>query len=209
MSYRIYTGDEITKKEIKQIKSILKGYQHKGEQIEYNKKAKNINKLSIWYDSFPKEMKLVLSDDWYLFLSEKDSYVTLLDWYSKKGSEITFNRSLDMLKALKTILLQNRGKIFYADMIHTTSYKLYNILLKKGLLEEISHDCYPTLNGQKEIQNVIDELDKISNPSTLAEVLETYETELSGYLQYFYHTICFKPTDSFYEKYEKTLRQKS
>lgn len=208
MSVQIYQGKEITKKELKLTKQILRGRISKYDWLDYNIVISTPQSITRQHYLLPNELKLFLSDYWYLYIGEREFDITFLEWYAIKLQSNPFDRSKEILSIFKNILLQNKGKTFYADMTHTTSYKLYKAFLKRGLLEEISHDCYPNSEGERKIKKIIDELDKISNPATLSSVLETYEVELKDYLQYFYHSISFKPTDRFYEKYERTLRKK-
>lgn len=45
-----------------------------------------------------------------------------------------------MMRILKKIILQNKGKLFIVDMRHDTSYAMYLKMLQRGYFQEFRHE---------------------------------------------------------------------
>lgn len=209
MSVKIYEGHEITKDIIAKIKQILASITTDRDFKHYDKIINSVQDISLLNNVPISEIKLFLDSDWYLIISESSYDVNLIEWVSKENKPNTFSKSIKMYKVFREILLQNKGKIFKADLMQKTSYRLYKRLASTGLIKEISNNCYSTSFFKKfNIRRVIRDLNKINNPATLANIIDENEFKLESYLQYFYHSVSFTINESFYEKYERTLRKK-
>ena len=127
------TGFEITSKDIIHTNKIIKTRIPKKEYYDI-KNVTTIELLAEYYDTSVHTLNLIIADDWYLLYESEEDRIDLLEWYSLKNAKMSMKRTIEMLSTFKEILIENKNNLFYAEMIHTTSFKLYSFLQEKGLL---------------------------------------------------------------------------
>jgi hypothetical protein len=194
------TGLEITSKDIIHANKIIKTRIPKKEYYDI-KNVTTIELLAEYYDTSVHTLNLIIADDWYLLYESEEDRIDLLEWYSLKNAKMSMKRTIEMLSAFKEILIENKNKLFYAEMIHTTSFKLYSFLQEKGLLEEISHSCEFNASAYEKIPEIAEEITSLFNSITLVDFLKKSEfKKYEQYLQFIIHNISFKISDKFFEK---------
>lgn len=204
---KYYTGYEITDDIIRKInlielKRIKEGITYiKSEPIE------TLRDLCRIHGTFPKEENVILGQDWYIIYSrlyEDSKEIEINEWVAINKVENKLIQTIEMLSAMKKILLENKDITVFATMRHSTSYKFYKSLLKRGYFKELSNRADIDEELPKYLEPIKEELKK--KYETLEDFLQNIEQENiqdSHFGDIIHHLIIFKPTDKFIKRYKK------
>ncbi len=195
----IFNGEEISKSKIERLKAIAyRGYT-KEVYAEYFGDIKDVKDLAYLHDVSIAKEKLVIGTDWFLCYTELDYSVQISEWVSIDNGN-KFQQVTEMMTILKRIFLQNKEKLFIADMRHDTSYAIYLKMVKRGFFQEFEHKCIIDCAAPNQMQDLKAKfMDKFNNiEDFLASDVSNYYTE---YFKYILHHLSFSITDRFIKKY--------
>lgn len=207
-SVKYYTGYEITDEVIERINLIEQERIQEGiTDIITNEPIYTLKDLCRLHNTFPHEENIVLGEDWYIIYTKYDQdteEIQIHEWLDINNTENKLTQTMEMLTAMKKIFLQNKNAKIYATMRHSTSYKFYQILLTRGLVEEISNN--PDIDEElpSDIEIILNNLQ--SKYNSLKEYLLNEDKEIIGNQKikdYIYHSVNFKITDKFIRRYIK------
>lgn len=197
----ILKGSEITKEKIVRLKKIAKRRYSKYVYESTFWDVKTVDDLAEVHGIDIDNEILILGSDWFLCYWFSEDTVEFLEWVSLDIPGTKVRQSLEMMKELKNILLENKDKRFVASMRHNGSYPFYLTMLKRGFFEEQSHIVdIDTCNGlaPKKLRN----LDR--NYLDLKEYLESDDANRNPeLLTYVMHDLIFNVSDTFVEQYKK------
>ena len=160
------------------------------------------------YQKDPNEIYVILGEDWYIIYELNRLYIEIIEWYSIEKVQDKFMQIMEMLQALKRILLLSDGQKIIADMKLNTSYKFYRLYQEKGYLKEI-YSFYgaelPTISDEDKIIEKIEPKYR-SIDEYLADQSREPQPE---YEQYFYCEAFFVTTEKFKKRYMKKVAKRS
>lgn len=196
------TDDIIRKINLIELKRIKEGITYiKSEHIE------TLRDLCRIHGTFPKEENVILGQDWYIIYSrlyEDSKEIEINEWVAINKVENKLMQTIEMLSAMKKILLENKDITVFATMRHSTSYKFYKSLLKRGYFKELSNRANIDEELPKYLEPIKEELKK--KYETLEDFLRNIEQENiqdSHFGDIIHHLIIFKPTDKFIKRHKK------
>lgn len=202
----IYKGKEIDKEMITKIREIARlryvapVYNSSYWSIE------NIDDLAELHGISACNEILVLGEDWFLCYTVTKSTVEFLEWVALNNYDKRFDQALEMMRSMRSILIQNSDKRFKASMRHESSYPFYKNMLKRGYLKELSHSydidlCY---GFAPERLKYLEE-----NYSHFDNFLKSEEARKHPeYLTFIIHDIEFTVTASFKEYYKRLTKKR-
>lgn len=196
-----YKGKAINQDKIQKIKDIA--YRRYSLEIfnEYFNGLNDIKDLSHLHGVDINMETLVISTDWFLCYSESKYYVTILEWVSIDNRS-KMQQAVEMMHVLKQILIQNKDKLFIADMRHDTSYTMYLKMLREGYFKEINHECIIDCAAPSQVQDLkIKFMDKFNNIEDF--LANDVSNEYTEYFKYILHHLSFMITDTFIKKYSE------
>lgn len=199
-----YNGYEITKEVIAKINLIaLKRYQEDRYSICYEE-YDTLEEICDLSNSSPKQINIILGEDWYIIYSKREYFVEIIEWISKDTVTNKLEQTMEMFYALKNILLSVEGKNLTATMKHNTSYKFYTSFLKRGFLEEFYDDIDTETDMPSDIKKVKDDLENKYGSIEYFLEDENRDKEQEEILEdYIYHEVIFGITDKFVKRYKK------
>lgn len=150
----------------------------------------------------PSQINIFLGEDWYIIYSKTKRCLEILEWYGVERVDNKFMQTIEMMKALKEILLSARNRKIIADMKLSTSYKFYQLFLNKGYFKE-SYSFKGFAEDKRE--NIEDLFLKIKPKyETIEDYLNDESREIyPEYEEYFYCEACFTTTETFKKRYKK------
>lgn len=201
---KILKGKEINEEAIAKIREITK---LRYAEPVYNSSywgIEDLNTLAELHGVEPNNEILVLGEDWFLCYSYTENIVEFLEWVALNDIDNKFAQTLEMMRVLKNILIQNKEKKFTTSMRHNGSYPFYINMFKRGLFQELSHSydidiCHGF--AQERLKYLEDEYTCLSNFFNSEEAANHPE-----YLTFILHNIDFIVTDIFIERYAKTKK---
>ncbi len=202
---KIYKGYEIDKDKIKRIKEIAELRYDQSFYLSSYNNIENIEELSKFHGVNIENENLLLGDDWFLLFESNENYIKFLEWVALENKEKNIHQAIHMLSVFKTILIENKDKLFYANARHDTSYLFYESMLKQDYFEELFHmmgidNCMGY--APKELNDL--NIDILSYKDFLNnEILKKHPE----YLKYILHFIGFCVTDKFIERDKKLSKR--
>ncbi|MGM9834365.1 MAG: hypothetical protein ACI31M_01110 [Bacilli bacterium] len=197
-----YKGKAITQDKIQKIKDIA--YRRYSPEIfnEYFNSLNDIRDLSHLHGVGITMETLVIGTDWFLCYSESKYYVTILEWVSIDNRS-KMQQAIEMMNVLKQILIQNKDKLFIADMRHDTSYTMYLKMLREGYFKEINHECIIDCAAPVQVHDI--KAKYMKNFNSLKDFLASSDSNnYTKYFKYVLHHLSFVLTDKFVKKYDCT-----
>lgn len=199
-----YKGYEINEEVIKRINSI--------EQIRINEGLTSITPepistledLCAIHDTLPEEENIILGQDWYIIYTKINYEIEINEWLAIGDVQNKLTQTIEMLNALKIVLLKSGNTKVYATMRHSTSYKFYRSLLSRGYLEEISDIANIEDNLPEDLEQIKNNLKR--KYKSLEEYLSNSNKENlenTDFDDFIYHFIIFKTTDKFRKRYKR------
>ena len=199
-----YKGYEINEEVIKRINSI--------EQIRINEGLTSITPepistledLCAIHDTLPEEENIILGQDWYIIYTKINYEIEINEWLAIGDVQNKLTQTIEMLNALKIVLLKSGNTKVYATMRHSTSYKFYRSLLSRGYLEEISDIANIEDNLPEDLEQIKNNLKR--KYESLEEYLSNSNKENlenTDFDDFIYHFIIFKTTDKFRKRYKR------
>ena len=199
-----YKGYEINEEVIKRINSI--------EQIRINEGLTSITPepistledLCSIHDTYPEEENVILGEDWYIIYTKINYEIEINEWLAIGNVQNKLTQIIEMLNALKIVLLKSGNTKVYATMRHSTSYKFYRSLLSRGYLEEISDIANIEDNLPEDLEQIKNNLKR--KYKSLEEYLSNSNKENlenTDFDDFIYHFIIFKTTDKFKKRYKR------
>ena len=199
---KFYKGKAIDQDKIQKIKDIA--YRRYSSEIfnEYFNGVNDVKDLSHLHGVDINMENLVISTDWFLCYSESKYYVTILEWVSINNTS-KMQQVVEMMHILKQIFIQNKDKLFIADMRHDTSYTMYLKMLQGGYFKEINHECVIDCAAPVQVHDIKAKYMKSFN--SLKDFLASSDSNnYTKYFKYVLHHLSFVLTDKFVEKYDCT-----
>lgn len=152
----IEKSDEIRYETLRKITDI-ESIAHKPQMRQYIDKTgqytiKDPELLANLYGCFLHDLKVITGEDWYYVYSDNDRGIEVYDLAKKEPrlSDEGMKQTLEMTQAFEKILsdsivLDNSGNITFikpitADLREDTSYLLYLLQMKRGIIEQIGED---------------------------------------------------------------------
>lgn len=194
-----YKGREIDPDKIQRIKDISKRKYSPEIFDEYFRNVNDVKDLARLHDISIDTESLAISSNWFLCYSETKYYVTILEWvsFNEQGN---IKQVVEMMNALKQILITNKGKLFVADMRHDTSYKMYLKMIQDGYFKEISQRSIIDCAAPDEVQEIKYKYLGLFN--SIEDFLSSDESNnYTEYFKYILHHLSFVLTNKFVEKY--------
>ena len=201
-----FQGYEITPKILKEIKRIDTERMEEGKTEFANTETKKLRNLCKIHESKPIQEHIILGEDWYISYTEvSENEIEITDWVAIDKVENKFTQTMEMLTALKIILLEHKHCDIYGMLRHSTSYPFYKKLIDKGFVDEeeatdviFFDDSQPELEKIKE--EILSEYDSIED-YLKDEFRKKYEgTHIEDHI---YHEIVFNMSDKFRNNYKK------
>ena len=199
---KFYKGKAIDQDKIQKIKDIA--HRRYSSEIfnEYFSDVNDVKDLSHLHGVDINMENLVISTDWFLCYSESEYYVTILEWVSINNRS-TMQQAMEMMNVLKQIFMQNKDKLFIADMRHDSSYTLYLKMLQRGYFKEIEHECIIDCAAPVQVHDI--KVKYMKRFDSLKEFLVSSESNnYRQYFKYILHHLSFVLTDKFIERYDYT-----
>ena len=199
-----YTGYEITKEVINKVNLIALKRYHESYYSFLRLKYKNLDELCYCNCSKPEETNVVLGEDWYIIYTKSKNLIEINEWVDIEAVPNKLKQTMEMLNALKKILLSSEDKKILATMKHNTSYKFYQSLITRGLLQEYEDIVGTETDMPHKIKKLHIRLEReygfvedfLNDPNRNKEQEEILE-------DYIYHDILFGITDEFKKRYKK------
>lgn len=196
---KIFRGKEIDKNQIKILKDIA--YRRYDPKIynEYFSDLNDVKDLAYLHDVSIDKENLVIGTDWFLCYTESEYHIQISEWVSIDNDE-KIKQIAEMMSVLKKIFIQNKEKLFIADMRHDTSYAIYSKMLQRGYFKEINHKCIIDCASPSQVDDLKTRfMDKFSS---IEEFLASDESnKYSKYFKYILHHLSFLINDKFVKKY--------
>ena len=195
----IFKGKEIDKSKIEILKMIA--YRRYTQEIYngYFSGIEDVYDLAFLHDvNFDME-NIAIGTDWFLCYTESEYFVQISEWVSI-DNENKIQQVVEMMSTLKKIFLQNKEKLFTADMRHDTSYTMYLKMLQRGYFKEFSHEYIIDCAAPSQVQDLkIKFIDKFNN---IEEFLANeFSNDYSEYFKYILHHLSFMISNKFIKKY--------
>ena len=206
---KYYTGYEITDDIIRKINLIELKRIKEGITYIKSEPIKTLRDLCRIHGTFPKEENVILGQDWYIIYSrlyEDSKEIEINEWVAINKVENKLIQTIEMLSAMKKILLDNKDITVYATMRHSTSYKFYQSLLAKKYFEELSNR--PDIDDELPEEFELIKTELKNKYQSLEEYLQYSEKENQtnqSFDDFIHHYIIFKPTDKFIKRYKKKI----
>ena len=202
-----YTGYEITDEIIRKINLIELKRIKEGITYIKSEPIKTLRDLCKIHGTFPKEENVIIGQDWYIIYSrlyEDASEIEINEWVAINKVENKLMQTIEMLSAMKKILLENKDITVFATMRHSTSYKFYKLLLTRGYFKEISNR--PDIDD--ELPEYLEPIkiklkNKYETPEIFLQNLDNENLQDTHFEDIIHHLIIFKPTDKFIKRYKK------
>lgn len=191
----VFNGKEINKSKIEILKNIASRRYTKEIYIEYFSDIKNVSDLAYLHNVSIGKEKLVIGTDWFLCYTESDYHVQISEWVSI-DNEHKIQQVAEMMTILKKIFLQNKEKIFIADMRHDTSYGMYLKMAQSGFFQELSHTCIVDCAAPNQVQDLKRKFKNIED-----FLASDISYDYAEYYKYILHNLSFSITDKFIKKY--------
>lgn len=201
----IYKDRQINIRVLKKIRRIAKERCTEKIYIEYFKCI--VSELECYKYSKDTSTIIVLGEDWFLVYEVTESSIAIHNWVALDTSKNKFAQTIEMISALKKILLDNQDKSFHACMRHDTSYQFYLCMLANGLLEEVSDTI--AFDEPGVLPPALDSL-RIEKGNMLPEELlnSDYAKKYQECLHYILHDIEFQVSDKFVNRYRHKRTKK-
>ena len=160
----------------------------------------SVEDFSLYYNCNIEDIHIVLGQDWFISYIDWNDAIEIMEWVSLENSKDKFKQTLEMMKYIIEILLQTKNRQIDTIMRHSSSYSFYELLKKRGYIEE----QYNAVNTEASIPQDISEIlrSRIQTQKSIIEYLKD-ETRDKEYDQYFHHDVTFSLTDKFFCKYSK------
>ena len=202
-----YTGYEITDEIIRKINLIELKRIKEGITYIKSEPIKTLRDLCKIHGTFPKEENVIIGQDWYIIYSrlyEDASEIEINEWVAINKVENKLMQTIEMLSAMKKILLENKDITVFATMRHCTSYKFYISLLTRGYFKELSNRADIDDELPEYLEPIKTELkNKYETPEIFLQNLDNENLQDTHFEDIIHHLIIFKPTDKFIKRYKK------
>ena len=194
----IYKGKDIDDDKISFLKYIAS--QRYCKRIYYDfSNINNVKDLAYLHGISVNSECLAIGTDWFLcYHEDNDFYVQILEWVAK-DNEKKIKQVAEMMQLFKNIFLQNKDKIFVAEMRHDSSYPIYLKMLKKGYFEELYNYCIIDSDAPPGIHKLSQKFNSIEDFLS-SDIANNYPQ----YFKYIIHNIQFIITPNFIKKYYKS-----
>ena len=202
-----YAGYQITDKIIRKInlielKRIKEGITYiKSETIE------TLRDLCRLHGTFPTEENVIIGQDWYIIYSrlyEDSSEIEINEWVAINQVENKFMQTIEMICAMKKILLECDDITIFATMRHSTSYKFYRSLLTRGYFEEILNRAVIDDELPEYLEPIKEELkNKYETSENFLKNLDSENLTDTRFEDIIHHLVMFKTTDKFIKRYKR------
>lgn len=197
----VFKGKEIDEEKIAKLKVIAASRYAKQIYDSSYWSVENVDTLAYMYDMDVNDITLILGEDWFLCYVILGNVVTFLEWVAVDNKNCKFVQSIEMMTALKKILIQNKEKIFKASMRHDSSYQFYSKMMQRGYFEEECHtfDIDNCAGFAPERLKYIED-----DYSSLEAFVNSFEASSHpDYLKYILHDVEFMVTDKLLTKCSK------
>lgn len=200
-----YDGDNISDEVISKAKRIINSSDN-GWIFSWNDDVETLDDLCFMHRSYPDEERMILGEDWVISYSDSvdEDEVYIAQW-SCCATDNKFLQSVEMMKALKGILLDSEGRKVSCGMRHDTSYCFYESLLKRGYLEEftsligVDEYLYKSRKLKSIVSGILSEYDSLDD-----YFLENgYDNFPKRFHKLIFHEVTFGVTDKFVKQYKK------
>lgn len=197
-----YVGEEITKDVIDKINLMAMTRYEEGTFSVLYEGVDTLEQLCAWHGALPEQENVLMGEDWVIVYVKRKREIELVEWLDIEVVPDKLCQTMEMVKAMKDVLLESEGKMLIADMRQDTSYQFYQMMLKRGYLESYNDYAGVEESAPSDVaafsRRIIDEYgtldDYFSNDNR--EIIEEYE-------KYFYHSVSFGITDKFVKRYKK------
>lgn len=197
-----YCGKNIPNEAIDKINYI---YTLRNNELTTKSNCRNITSIEDLCDLCSaklSQLNIILGEDWYIIYSKNKCYIEIIEWFSIKQVTNKLCQTMEMLKALKEILLLGGNRKIIASMILSTSYKFYRLFLERGYIKEL----YSFKGLPEDLYKDIDDLLMKIQPNyqTIEEYLSDESREIySEYEPYFSCEALFTITPKFKKRYKR------
>lgn len=200
-----YSGHEITEEVLKKIHLIeLKRLEEGITQFPLES-INTLDELCQYYETTPSQENIILGEDWYINYNKIADYeMEINEWVAISAVSNKLGQTIEMYEALKKILLESEFRDIYIVSRHSTSYRLYQSLLRRGYIEEFDNTTDILENLPTELEQIKQKI--IAEYGSLENYLkdENREKYEEFHLEdYIYHLIIFSITDKFVNKYKR------
>lgn len=203
-----FQGTEVTADIINKIKSICAQRYSPLIYREYFEDLTTIQDLCEMHDTTPEKEIILLGEDWFITYAQQPIELEVLEWVALDNVENKMAQIQEMLKALKYILYLSRTTCLAAYLRHDTSYKFYQLGIKKGIIKPAIDEPFVDYYHPEEMDLIVDEVGaKYKNLETFFASPEC--NSYPEYEQYILHRVVFTPTPKYIKQYKKNEKKKS
>lgn len=205
---KLYQGTEVTEDIINKIKSICEQRYSQLVYKEYFENLTTMQDLCEMHDTTPEKEMILLGEDWFITYAQQPIELEVLEWVALEDVENKMAQIREMLNALKYILFLSRTTCLAAYLRHDTSYKFYQLGIKRGIIKPAIDEPFVDYYHPEEMDLIVDEVGaKYQNLETFLASPE--RDSYPEYEQYILHRVVFTVTKNFVKQYKKSQNKKS
>lgn len=197
-----YVGEEITEDVINSINLMAMKRYEEGVFCVLFEGADTLEDLCSWHGALPEQENVLLGQDWVIIYVKRKNDIEIVEWLDLEDVSDKFGQTIEMMNAMKDILLSSRGLRVIAEMRHDTSYQFYKKLLDREFVESYHDSVELDPSAPSDIEKMAGDVENTYGS------LNKYFLERDGEIdpeidKYFYHYVSFGVTDKFVKRYVK------
>ena len=161
-----------------------------------------LEELCLWHGALPEQENVLLGEDWVVVYVKRDNEIDFVEWLDLEEVDDKFSQTMEMVKAIRNVLIEGKDSYLYADMRHDTSYQFYKTMQKSGYLETYSENVGLDESAPSDVLDFADDI--LDEFGSYNEYFSKCGEDLrEDYGRYFHHDIAFGVTEKFVKRYVK------
>ena len=196
-----YQGKEITKEVIRKMNLIELFRQKEGLTTFTIENIDTLEELCDYHDTNPEQENVIIGEDWYLMYTTYNYELEIQEWISLNNVKDKLIQTMEMFNWIKKVLLENKDKIIYATLRHSTSYNFYKLLKEKRYIHQINKYIDIADDIPEDLLSIIENRNEFIS---LERFLNKEKKEILNDLpDFIYHSVEFTLSNKFIKKYTK------
>lgn len=199
-----YVGEEITESVISTINLMAMRRYEEGVFSCLFEGVDTLEDLCSWHGALPQQENVVMGEDWVIIYVERKNDIEIVEWLDIEDVSDKFSQTIEMMNAMKEILLSSKGRCVIAEMRHDTSYQFYKKLLDKDFVVSNHDSLELDPVAPSDIEKMVSDVESIygSLDKYFLQKDRKIDPEID---KYFYHYVSFGITDKFVKRYGKKI----
>lgn len=199
-----YCGEQITDDVLVRTRDIARKSDN-GWIFSMYDDIESLSDLCCCHNSYPDEEYIVLGEDWFITYTidgNKDVYIS--QWACVDDRKDNFDRTIEMMKAMKKIFIENAGLTFYSGLRHDTSFRFYERMIRRGFIQEKCRDSEINENSSEGLERVLEDI--TLRYGSVDAYLERgdFSDFPDEFKKLIFHDVEFVITDKFVKQYKKS-----